>query len=56
MIEVTPKKSLGQNFLKNQITINLISDILDIEEAEVESITSSNFFNLFKRVKANNIT
>ena len=30
--EVTPKKSLGQNFLKNQITINLIDDILDIKE------------------------
>ena len=30
--EVTPKKSLGQNFLKNQITINLIGDILDIKE------------------------
>ena len=37
-------------------TIKQISDILNIEEAEVESITSSNFFNLFKRVKANNIT
>ena len=30
--EVTPKKSLGQNFLKNQITINLIRDILVIKE------------------------
>ena len=33
-------------------TIKQISDILNIDEAEVEKITSNNFFNLFKRVKA----
>ena len=32
-------------------TIKQISDILEINEAEVEKITSNNFFNLFKNVK-----
>ena len=33
-------------------TIKQISAILNISEAEVEKITSNNFFNLFKNVKA----
>ncbi len=37
-------------------TIKQISDILKINEAEVEKITSSNFFNLFKNVKASSIS
>ena len=36
-------------------TIKQISDILEISEAEVEKITSNNFFNLFKNVKASSI-
>ena len=32
--KINPKKSLGQNFLKNQITINLISDIINIKESD----------------------
>ena len=36
-------------------TIKQISDILNIDEAEVEKITSNNFFNLFRRVKAASI-
>ena len=33
-------------------TIKQISDILSIDEAEVEKITSDNFFKLFKKVDA----
>ena len=33
-------------------TIKQMSDILNISDAEVEKITSNNFFNLFKNVKA----
>ena len=29
-----PKKSLGQNFLKNPSTINLINDIIDIKKSD----------------------
>ena len=36
-------------------TIKQISDILSIDEAEVEKITSDNFFRLFKKAKAENI-
>jgi len=32
--KINPKKSLGQNFLKNQITINLIGDIINIKESD----------------------
>ena len=37
-------------------TIKQISDILEINEAEVEKITSNNFFNLFKNIKASSIS
>ena len=37
-------------------TIKQISDILKINEAEVEKITSNNFFNLFKNVKVSSIS
>ena len=37
-------------------TIKQMSDILNISEAEVEKITSNNFFNLFKNVKALSIS
>ena len=37
-------------------TIKQISDILNIDEEEVEKITSDNFFKLFKKAKAENIT
>ena len=37
-------------------TIKQISDILEISEAEVKKITSNNFFNLFKKVKASSIS
>ena len=37
-------------------TIKQISDILQISNAEVEKITSNNFFNLFKKVKASTIS
>ena len=37
-------------------TIREISDILEIDESEVEKITSNNFFKLFKRVEADLIT
>ena len=37
-------------------TIKQISDILEINEAEVEKITSNNFFNLFKNVKVSSIS
>ncbi len=30
--EINPKKSLGQNFLKNKVTVNLINDIINIRE------------------------
>ena len=36
-------------------TIKQISDILNIDEPEVEKITSNNFFRLFKKAKAENI-
>ena len=37
-------------------TIKQISDILEINEAELEKITSNNFFNLFKNVKVSSIS
>ncbi len=37
-------------------TIKQISDILNIDEVDVEKITSDNFFKLFKKAKTKNIT
>ena len=37
-------------------TIKQISDILEVNEAEVEKITSNNFFNLFKNAKVSSIS
>ena len=55
---LAPVPNRGKTNIPNFIihTIKQMSDILKISEAEVEKITSNNFFNLFKKVKASSVS
>ncbi len=55
---LAPVPNRGKTNMPSYIihTIKQISDILDISTEEVQEITSNNFFNLFKKVKASSVS
>ena len=55
---MTPAPNRGKTNIPAFIvhTIKQISDILNVDESEVEKITSDNFLNLFRKVETSSIS